>query len=114
MYGVEEGLSAASIETTTGKVEHYPRLTSRFGVEQATGTQWIWGADFGSSSSGAWGDHADGRGQVYSGVTVVLLGARLGDAAGQPGSRASSWGSGLANSPWSIGVRGRRDHLRLD
>lgn len=114
MYGVQEGLAASGLESTIGRIEHYPQLTSRFGIEQATGTQWIWGADKGASSSGTWNSHADGRGQVYSGVVVALLGASRGNAAGRPGSRASGWGDGLAYSGWDVGVRGRRDHLILD
>jgi len=114
MYGVEEGLSADGIETVVGKIEHYPRLTSRFGVEQATGVQWIWGADFGSSSSGTWNNVTDGRGQVFSGVTVVLLGASRDYAAGRSGSCASHWDNGLTHSYWGRGVRGLRDHLSLD
>ena len=114
MYGVDEGLPAAGIETVIGKIEHYPRLTSRYGVEQATGVQWIWGADFGSSSEGSWQGIADSRGLVYSGVTVSLYGAYRADAVGRPGSRASAWYNGLTNSAWHIGVRGLRDHLTLD
>lgn len=114
MYGVEEGLPSASIETVTGKIEHYPRLTSRYGVEQATGVQWIWGADFGGSSSGSWQGVADSRGQVYSGVIVSLYGAHRDNGVGPPGSRASLWNYGLTHSSWLIGVRGLRDHLTLD
>lgn len=114
MYGVEEGLPAAGIETVIGKIEHYPRLTSRYGVEQATGVQWIWGADLGGSSSGSWQNIADGRGQVYSGVIVSLYGANRDDSAGRPGSRVSAWHHGLASSHWNIGVRGLRDLLVLD
>lgn len=122
MYGVEEGLASAAIETVTGKIEHYPRLTSRFGIEQATGVQYIWGADLASRTDRpnafAWREITDGRGQVYSldDYTIVnaLLGANRDSAAGPPGSRASRWRDGFASSYWSFGVRGLRDHLTLD
>lgn len=122
MYGVEEGLPSASIETVAGKIEHYPRLTSRYGIEQATGVQWIWGADLASRTDRpnafAWREITDGRGQVYTlddyTIVNVLLGAARGDGVGLPGSRASRWDLGLTYSVWSIGVRGLRDHLTLD
>jgi len=114
MYGVQEGLASAAIETVTGKIEHYPQLTSRFGIEQATGVQWIWSAETGFSSSGVWNDIADGRGQVNSDTKVALLGASRDSSAGRPGSRASNWSLGLTNSDGYIGCRGRCDHLQLD
>jgi len=98
----------------TGKIEHYPQLTSRFGIEQATGVQWIWSAETGSSSEGAWNGITDGRGQVSSDAKVALLGANRGYSAGRPGSRASDWDRGLTYSYWSVGCRGRCDHLQLD
>ena len=86
-YGVLEGVSSAtnSYETVAGKIEHYPNLTSKFGIEQAAGVQWIWGADlanYPTDTVWAWKANTDGRGQIYStdnSPTAVLLGGDRGD-----------------------------------
>ncbi len=113
-YGVNEGKSSQTngYETVVGKIEHYPELLSRYGIEQATGVQWIWGADFGSSTSGAWNNIADGRGQVYSNANAVVLGGLRGDGV-LAGSRSSAWSNTLSLSHWHVGCRLACDHFEL-
>lgn len=114
-YGVNEGKSSSTdgYETTAGQIEHYPNLTSATGMEQATGVQYVWGADFGTSSSGAWSAIADGRGSVYTNATPVILGGDRDDA-GIAGSRCSAWSVSLSGSYWNFGSRFACDHLILD
>lgn len=114
-YGVDERKSSLTngYETVAGKIEHYPNLTSSTGMEQATGVQWIWGADFGTSSSGSWNNIADGRGDVYTNANPVVLGGNRDDA-GNAGSRCSYWFVSLSHSHWRIGSRFACDHLILD
>jgi len=122
-YGVDEGKSSDTdgYETTAGKIEHYSHLTSKFGIEQASGVQWIWGKDVGGnrdegSTSWGWRDKADARGQIYAlhdnHITAVVLSGHRGNG-GNAGSRASYWGSYVWSSDWSIGVRLSCAHLEL-
>lgn len=122
-YGVSEGKSSSTdgYEVNVGKIEHYPDLTSKWGIEQASGVQWIWGADVGGnrdegSTTWAWRDIADGRGQIYAlhdnHVTAVLQGGHR-DHGVVAGSRASNWGTYVWDSGWSIGSRFACDHLEL-
>ena len=43
MDGVKENVSAEDLDN--GKIQHIDFLTSKFGIEQATGVQWVWSAD---------------------------------------------------------------------
>lgn len=119
-YGILEGVSSAtnSYETVAGKIEHYPNLTSKFGIEQAAGVQWIWGADlanYPTDTTWAWKANTDGRGQIYStdnSPTAVLLGG--GRSVGAvAGSRASHWFHYVWYSYWDVGCRFACDHLEL-
>ncbi|MCT7549805.1 hypothetical protein N5U04_09920 [Aliarcobacter butzleri] len=120
-YGVLEGASSQTnaYEVVAGKIEHYPNLTSKYGIEQATGVQWIWGADLANgygTTDFAWKDNADGRGQIYStsnSPTAVLLGGARGSGV-IAGSRASNWDFYVWSSFWSIGCRFACDHLELE
>jgi len=117
-YGVLEGTDCSALESVQGKVEHYDRLTSKFGIEQATGVQYVWGKDlmngYGTTAF-TWMDNADGRGQIYatasSPVAVALGGYRAGGV--YAGSRSSLWSYYVWNSGWSIGCRFSCDHLKL-
>ncbi|MBL1293347.1 MAG: hypothetical protein COB61_005700 [Thiotrichales bacterium] len=123
-YGVTEKVSSQTnaYEVVIGKIEHYSNLTSKYGIEQATGTQWLWGADVGGNRSGnstAWAWRTgltDNRGDIYSlhanHITAVLLGAYRGNGV-HAGSRASNWYSYVWNSSWDIGSRFACDHLEL-
>jgi len=123
-YGVTEQKSSSTdgYEVNVGKVEHYSNLTSKWGIEQASGTQWLWSADVGGNrdeGSTAWAWRTgltDNRGDIYAlhnnHVTAVLLGASRADGV-NAGSRASHWGSYVWNSSWSVGSRFACDHLEL-
>lgn len=122
-YGVleEKSSSIDGYETTAGNIEHYPELTSIYGMEQATGTQWLWGSNTAGnrdegSTDWAWQDNTDGRGQTYAlhnnHITTVLLGGDRGDGA-SAGSRCSSWDYCVWDSYWSIGSRFSCNHLQL-
>lgn len=119
-YGVLEGVSSSinAYETVAGKIEHYPNLTSKYGIEQATGTQWIWGSDLSNYPTGttwAWNTNTDSRGQIYAmenSPTAVLLGGYR-DSGVYAGSRASYWYFYVWHSNWSVGCRFACDHLEL-
>ena len=120
-YGVSEGASSSTngYETVAGKIEHYPYLTSKYGIEQATGVQWIWGADVGGNyptTDWAWRDNTDSRGQIYStsnNPTAVLLGGNRAYGV-NAGSRASYWSVCVWLSYWDIGCRFACAHLELE
>ena len=124
-YGVSEQQSSQinGYEVAVGAIEHYANLTSKFGIEQATGTQWIWGKDVGGNRSEnptAWGWQTgltDSRGNIYalhnSHITAVLLGAYRG-AGANAGSRSSNWSYYVGHSGWFIGCRFASDHLAPD
>ena len=120
-YGVTEQVSSLtnSYETVMGKVEHYPNLTSKYGIEQATGTQWIWGNDLANgygSTDFAWKTGlTDSRGNIYStsnSPVAVVLGGGRGDGV-SAGSRASVWDNYAWGSNWYVGCRFACDHLEL-
>ena len=119
-YGVLEGVSSSinAYETVAGKIEHYPNLTSKYGIEQATGTQWIWGSDlanYPTDTVWAWKANTDSRGQIHStdnSPTAVILGGYRGDGV-NAGSRASAWDHYVWGSGWHIGCRFACDHLEL-
>ncbi len=120
-YGVTEGVSSSTngYETVAGKIEHYPHLTSKYGIEQAAGTEWIWGSDVGGNyptTDWAWRDNTDSRGQIYStsnNPTAVLLGG-VRDYGVNAGSRASLWVYYVWHSLWLFGCRFACDHLELE
>lgn len=108
-FGVTE---ATAVGTDPATTKHDAPRRSRWGVEQATGNLWVWGADTYGSGAG-WQAITGGRGSVYAaGVTAVLLGASWGDA-GNSGSRSASWSNSPSSSYSYIGVRGLSDHLCL-
>jgi len=92
MYGVKEGASAG--DKDDGTIKHIEDFTSRYGIEQATGVQWIWSKDKYNSQD-------DLR---------VLLGANR-DNGVNAGSRASYWNYYVWYSNWNIGSRFACDHL---
>lgn len=117
-YGVLEGKSSQTdgYESVAGAIEHYPELTSKYGIEQATGTQDIWGLDVNAdANSGAWQDVTDSRGQIYANsneLNAVRLGGHRGVGA-SAGSRCSDWSVYVWNSSWVVGSRFACDHLEL-
>jgi len=88
-------------------------FTSRWGVIQATGTLYVWGADFGGGAAAAsWTANTEGRGSTYRLENVVLLGGWW-DEAANSGSRSSNWGTHPTSPPsYSyFGARGVCDHV---
>lgn len=119
-YGVNEAKSSSTngYESVAGKVEHYSNLTSKFGIEQATGVQYIWGKDlmngYGSTAF-ALKSETDGRGQIYStsnSPTAVILGG-LRDDGVNAGSRCSNWNNYVWNSNWNIGCRFACEYFKI-
>ena len=126
-YGVVEGARAHGTynydtDDNEGKVTHYPEFVSKWGIEQASGNEWIWGADVGGnrdegSTDWAWRDKAGGRGQIYAlhdnHITAVRLGGQRDESDGMAGSRCSDWNGYVWYSYWSSGSRASCDHLKL-
>lgn len=123
-YGVNEQKSSQTnaYEVVVGKIEHYSNLTSKYGIEQASGTQWIWGKNVGGnrdegSIGWAWRTGlTDNRGNIYAlhnnHITAVLLGGfRINSISS--GSRASLWRHYVWASDESVGCRFACDHLKL-
>lgn len=94
MDGVKENVSAEDLDN--GTIKHIDFLTSKFGIEQATGVQWIWSAD---------------KYKDYDDRAVILGGDR--DDGVNAGSRASSWNYYVWGADWCIGCRFACDHLKL-
>lgn len=92
MYGVKENCSAGVIDN--GITKHIPDFMSRYGIEQATGCQWIW-------SSENYKDYED-RKKVFGGYR---------DYTSDSGSRASAWSNVVWGSSWAIGCRFACDPL---
>ena len=121
-YGVNEGKSSATngYETVAGKIEHYSNLTSKYGIEQATGVQDVWGKDlmngYGTTDFTWRATFTDGRGNIYgttNSPTAVRLGGHRGNGV-DAGSRDSNWHYYVWGSAWSVGCRLACDHLELD
>ena len=116
-YGVQENVDASTQDGGGATIQHYANLTSKFGIEQATGTQWIWGNDLIGDTAGtfAWQNVTESRGQIYSignSPNAVVLGGDR-DYGVVAGSRASSWSGYVWNTSWSLGCRFACDHLQL-
>ncbi len=116
-YGVQEEVDASTQDGGDATIQHYANLTSKYGIEQATGTQWIWGNDLIGDTAGtfAWQNNAEGRGQTHS-ISNSPNAVRLGGSSDNgvySGSRASSWSYSVWNAYWNIGCRFACDHLQL-
>lgn len=128
-FGVKEAVSRGNDPITTGlsttnagssKLDY--ELTSMY-MYQAAGVQWIWGrdvltkvggADYAAATAFSWKANTGGRGSLYTegaeGLAAALFGGDW--ASGSPcGSRASFWSYVPWNSSYSVGARGRCDHL---
>ncbi len=97
----------------TGRVAGY---TSKWGLEQASGNHWTWGADSVGSQGNAWLNVNGGRGQVFgianaSPIRVLLGGHRV--SAAFSGSRTSDWNNYPWLFNWVVGVRAVCDHMVL-
>jgi hypothetical protein len=127
-FGVTENQSIDTTASTYPTTLRNVGYTSKYGIEQASGHQWVWGQDSNfyseaASPAGSWKDingntgaAGAGRGQDYTfgtaGLTRVILGgARSGGAFS--GSRASGWSSYPWYSYWNFGLRAACDHMQL-
>lgn len=107
-FGVTEATSVGTDPVTT---KHDAPRRSRWGVEQAIGNMWVWGAETQGNAGGGWDAIAGGRGSVYhSGCTAVRLGAAWAGATNS-GSRAAYWDYSPSYSDGNIGGRGLASHL---
>lgn len=114
--GVTEETDASAVDN--GTTQHISDLMSKFGIEGATGLQWVWGLENGVnrdfSSTYGWQDNTGGHGKTYApsyfSVTAVLLGGFREDGMGA-GSRSNRWYSCVHFIGWSIGARLACDHL---
>jgi hypothetical protein len=86
MDGVKENVSAEDLDN--GKIQHVDFLTSKFGIEQATGVQWVWSAD---------------KCKNYEDRAVFLGGDR--GYGVYAGSRASDWNGYVWGAAWDVGCR---------
>lgn len=94
MYGVKEGDSAGELDD--GTIKHIQDFISKYGIEQATGVQWIWSKDEYTTKE----------------LRVLLGGYR--DNGVSAGSRASHWYYCVWDSGWYVGCRFACDHLKLE
>lgn len=108
-FGVTEGNSLGGASSTIPVTTRQPGYTSRIGIEQATGHQWIIGAPFGSSAGSAW--LGTGRGSLYGTTGLPLFGgARVHGP--DAGSRCSNWICSAGDSVWYLGLRAVADHYQ--
>lgn len=96
MDGVKENVSARELDDGTTK--HIPDFVSKYGIEQATGVQWVW-------SSTPYGEESEDDDRF------LLGGGR--DIGANAGSRCSRWNNFVWYSVWHIGSRFACDHLKL-
>lgn len=89
MKGVKEFVSAEDADN--GITKHHPDFVSMYGIEQATGHNWIWSEKMDDERA------------------VVLGGVRSGGV--EAGSRASDWSHYVWRSVWGIGSRFACDPL---
>jgi hypothetical protein len=112
-FGVTENQSLGGAASTIPATKREPGYTSKWGLEQATGHQWTWGAEVTSYAAASTWTSAAGRGSFYApAFSAPLYGGYRGNAANS-GSRASNWSSAPTNSDWHIGLRAACDHLKL-
>lgn len=109
-FGVTEAQSLGGAAVTIAATARQPGYTSRIGLEQATGHQYIIGAPIHSSNGTAWA--AAGRGDWYGTTGLALFGG-FRDNAAYSGSRCASFLNALSYSDWFISVRAAGDHLNL-
>lgn len=92
MYGVKENHSASDLDN--GITKHIPDFMSKYGIEQATGYQWVW-------SSEQYGDNAE-RKKLFGGLRDDTVGS---------GSRCSDWFYYVWYTNWPNGSRYACDPL---
>lgn len=105
---VTTGLGTSNAGTVTDE-----KFTSKWGVIQAAGVEWVWGADFGGGAAAAsWTANTESRGSTYQMENAAFFGGDWNESA-YSGSRASYWIDSPTSSYNFIGARGVCDHLVL-
>lgn len=110
MFGVTEAQSLGGSAVTIPLTTRQPGYTSRIGIEQATGHEWIFARGNSAAGGSAW-ITGPNRGDAYGNPWVILLGGSRNDAANS-GSRASTSNGVAWNSNWHIALRAAGDHLK--
>lgn len=109
-YGTTE---ASSVGTDQGSTVWNAAYVSKWGVNQAAGVMWVWGADFGGGAAAAsWTANTISRGSTYQMSNAVILGGDW-SVGSNSGSRCSFWVNSPTASSASLGARGVCDHLIL-
>lgn len=109
-YGVTEATSRGTDPVNTGL--DAPR-TSKWGIMQATGNLYTWGAMLGGPYGAAsWTANTGGRGSTYNQPSAALFGGNWTDGS-LSGSGCASWNFSISTSNSTIGVRGVGDHKIL-
>ena len=119
-YGVTEAASRGNDPVTTGlgttnagSSNADAKFTSKWGIIQATGTLYAWGANFGGGAAAAsWTANTEGRGSTYQMENAAIFGG-VWFVSAASGSRYSGWNNSPTNSGNDIGARGVCDHLTL-
>lgn len=109
-FGVTEGQSLGGASSTVPLTKREPGYTSLFGIEQATGNQYVIGGPIHSVGGSGWS--GVGRGNIYAGAGELLLGGSR-DNVSNSGSRCALFLNPLSYSVWLISVRAAGDHLNL-
>ena len=119
-FGATEAVSRGNDPVTTGlgttnagSSQADQVFTSKWGIIQATGVEWVWGADFGGgAAAAAYTANTESRGSTYQMENAAFFGGFWNESA-DSGSRASNWGASPTVSSTGFGARGVCDHLRL-
>jgi len=110
MFGVTEAQSLGGAPETIPLTTRQPGYTSRLGIEQATGHQWIFARGNSAAGGSAW-IAGPNRGHAFGNLWTVSLGGHRGNAANS-GSRASFLNFVAWSSDWSLALRAAGDHLK--
>lgn len=108
-FGVTEGQSLGGAASTVPATLRQPGYTSRIGIEQATGHQFILGGPFSSVGGTAYDDV--GRGSFYGTLGLALLGGYR-SGVSISGSRCGGFNYAPSVSDWSFSLRAAGDHLQ--
>lgn len=102
-FGVTEAISLGGSNVTIPATGHENGYTSQWGIEQATGHHYIWGAD----NSGYGSNWTSGRlrGQVYCSADQVPAFGGFRNNTSNSGSRCCIWNAIPVLSNWNLGAR---------
>ena len=110
-YGTTEGNSRGSDPVTTQMSATDDNFTSKWGVIQSAGCQFIWGNHFGGPDGGAsWSDNTESRGRTYNLPNGIQLGGNFDEGSVISGSRNSRWNTSPSTSAANCGSRGVANH----